>query len=374
MGRVNRRNFISATGAVVAGQALIRTSNAASPNDTIGIGCIGVGSRGSTLLGEILKVKGVEVRAICDINPEHLEKAQNTVVAAGQPKPKGVDSWNKLLEMGEVDAVVSALPCDLHAACYLAVLAAGKDLYGEKPMCLSLKDCDLVIEAAKKSNRIVQLGFQRRSDPRFVETMKQVHGGEIGTLLEGRVLWSNSWGPLYDWFGLRQRSGDWMVEQAVHNWDVMNWANQCRPVRAMGLGRFDQFREKQPERNVHDYYSAVVEYENGVLVNIIHSWVAPNKFNEEYTRLIGSRGGIDFNSGLFSYRPELKKEDHIGFSSQDANINSTFLAVQNFANSVRQRKPAVATVEHGRNAVLACLLVRQAVYSKTVAEVKDIAG
>lgn len=374
MSQITRRSFIGAAGAMAAGQALVRSSNAYSANDSIGIGCIGVGSRGTALLGAMLKVKGLEVRAICDINPDHLERAQNTVVEAGQPKPQGVDQWDKLLAMKEVDAVVSALPCDLHAACYLAVLAAGKDLYGEKPMCLSLKDCDAVIDAAQKSGRIVQLGFQRRSDPRFVETMKQVHDGEIGKLLEGRVLWSNSWGPLYDWFGHRERSGDWMVEQAVHNWDVMNWANQCRPVRAMGLGRFDLFRENQADRDVHDYYSAVVEYENGVIVDIIHSWVAPNKFNEEYSRLIGTRGGIDFNSGVFSYRPEVKKEDRVGFTTTDSNIDSTFLALQNFANSVRKREPAVATVEHGRNAVLACLLVRQAVYSKKAAEVKDILG
>lgn len=374
MNQLDRRRFIGAAGAAAVGQALIRATDAYSASDSIGIGCIGVGSRGTTLLGEIFKVKGLEVRAICDINPDHLQRAQNMAVEAGQSKPKGVEDWNKLLEMKEVDAVVSALPCDLHAACYLAVLTAGKDLYGEKPMCLSLKDCDAVIQKAKESGRIVQLGFQRRSDPRFVETMKQVHGGELGDLLEGRIVWSNSWGPLYDWFGKRERSGDWIVEQAVHNWDVMNWANQCRPVRAMGMGRCDLFREKQTDRNVHDYYSAVVEYENGVFVNIIHSWVAPNKFDDEYTRLIGTRGGIDFNSGVFSYRPELKKEDRVGFTTTDANINSTFLALQNFAHSVRKRETAVATVEHGRNAVLACLLVRQAVYSKNVAEVKDIEG
>ena len=67
--------------------------------------------------------------------------------------------------------------------------------------------------------------------------MKQIHAGEIGELVEGRILWSNAWGPLGDWFGKRARSGDWMVEQAVHNWDVINWACKGLPVRAMGLVR-----------------------------------------------------------------------------------------------------------------------------------------
>ena len=125
-------------------------------------------------------------------------------------------------------------------------------------------------------------------------------------------MWSNAWGPLYGWFGQRERSGDWMVEQAVHNWDVMNWANQSLPVRAVGLGRKGLYAKKQADRSVTDYYSALVEYGNGVIVNIIHSWVAPGQdgaynkaFNDEYTRLIGVDAGIDFNTGTFSYRKEL---------------------------------------------------------------------
>ena len=170
-------------------------------------------------------------------------------------------------------------------------------------------------KAARASKQIVQIGHQRRADPRFIETMRQVHAGEIGPLVEGRILWSNSWGPLLGWFGQRRRSGDWIVEQAVHNWDVLNWAIGGLPVRAAALGRNDLFRDLQPDRDVHDYYSGVVEYPGGVFVNIIHSWVAPTKFNEEYTRLIGTKGGVDFNSGIFSYRPDQKKQDRVGHSA-----------------------------------------------------------
>ena len=368
----NRRDFVlSAAGAVVAGSLMATTARAADANSAVRVGCIGVGNRGSALLKAILGTPNVTVRAICDILPAHLECAEKSVTDAGQPKPEGFADWKKLLESKEIDVVFSALPCDLHAACYLDVIAAGKDLYGEKPMCLTVADCDQVVAATKASKQIVQIGFQRRADPRFIETIKQVHDGEIGDLLEGRILWSNSWGPLYDWFGKRERSGDWMVEQAVHNWDVMNWANNCLPVRAMGLGRDDLYREKQPDRNVHDYYTAVVQYENGAIVNIIHSWVAPGKFNEEFTRLTGTKGGVDFNSGTFSYRPDLKKPDRVGFTAQ-GNLDNTKLSVESFINSVRSRQPAVASVEHGRNAVITCLMVRQAVYSKGVATRADV--
>jgi len=376
---LNRRQFLGASGAVVAGHLLASKLPADSPNDTVGVGFVGVGNRGTALLRNLLPIKNVEVRALCDIKPEHLERAQKLVTGAGQKKPEGTDQWKKLLDLKGIDAVVSALPCDLHAANYLDVIAAGKDLYGEKPMCLTPADCDAVVNAAKKSKQIVQIGFQRRADPRFIETVKQVHDGELGNLVEGRILWSNAWGPLYDWFGKRKRSGDWMVEQAVHNWDVMNWANKCLPVRAMGLGRDNLYRDKQPDRDVHDYYAAVVEYDNGVIVNIVHSWVAPGQggkqpvFNEEYTRLLGTKAGIDFNTGTFSYRKELDKPDRIGHSHK-GNINNTALALEAFINSARTRKPPVATVEHGRDAVLTCLLVRESVYKKKVVTMKELMG
>ena len=276
--------------------------------------------------------------------------------------------------------MVAALPCDLHAACYLDVIAAGKDLYGEKPMCLTPADCEAVVKAANASKQIVQIGFQRRADPRFIEPMKLIHAGELGDIVEGRILWSNAWGPLGDWFGKKGRSGDWMVEQACHNWDVINWACRGLPVRAMGMGRTGLYKAFQPDRDVHDYYSAVVEYENGAIINIMHSWVAPGQngafkkeFNNEYTRLNGVKGGIDFNSGLFSYRKELNVPDKVAHSAKGV-INNTKLGLEAFAASVKDRKPPVATVEHGRDAVLACLLVRVAVYQKKPITMKELRG
>lgn len=346
--------------------------------DKIGVGCIGVGGRGHGLLRTLVGLKGVSVRAVCDTSVENCSQAQKLVNNAQGQTPIAYSNWKELLESKEIDAVVSALPCDLHESCYLDSIAANKDVYGEKPMCLTIAGCNAVVEAAKKSDRIFQVGFQRRADPRFIETMGQIHAGELGELVEGRICWSNAWGPLYGWLGKSERSGDWMVEQAVHNWDVMNWANQCLPVRAIGMGRGGLYRDKQPERDVTDYYSAIVEYANGVIVNILHSWVAPGQsgaynkeFNDEYTRLAGVRAGIDFNSGVFSYRKELNLPDRKGHTHEGA-IDSTQLALQAFLNSVRTREQPVANAEHGRDSVLACLLVREAVRRGTSVTPSDI--
>ena len=368
-----RRTFLTIAGTTLAGPLILKSGVLGQTTGAVNVGFIGVGGRGSSLLNTILKIPGVAVRAVCDINQERLQKAQKIVAEKGQPSPEGFSEWKRLLERKDLEAVVSALPCDLHARCYLDVIAAGKDLYGEKPMCIAVADCDTVVKAANASKQIVQIGFQRRADPRFIETIQQLHQGEIGDLVEGRVTWSNSWGPFFDWFGRRERSGDWMVEQAVHNWDIMNWVNRCRPARAMGLGKDNLFRELQPDRNVHDYYAGVVQYENGVIVNIIHSWIPPTKFGEEYTRLIGTKGGIDFNSGTFSYRPDQKRPDRVGHTAT-GQIDSTLLALEAFVNSVRTRQPSIATVEHGRDAVLTCLLMREAVYKQKAVTLKELLG
>src|SRR5262249_7214217 len=159
------RGFLNATGALVAGHVLAAPSTAAAaPGDEIGIGIIGVGNRGSTLLKHLLAIPGVSLRAVCDNDAAHLERALKAVEAAGQHRPEGTADWKALLDLKGVDAVVSALPCDLHAANYLDVLEAGKDLYGEKPMCLTPGDCDKVVAKANDSKQIVQIGHQRRAD------------------------------------------------------------------------------------------------------------------------------------------------------------------------------------------------------------------
>jgi myo-inositol 2-dehydrogenase/D-chiro-inositol 1-dehydrogenase len=365
MSELNRREFIAAAGATAAASAISAVAHAEG-NDTIGIGMIGIGSRGSVHLGNIVKVPGVKVVALCDNNPDHLKRAVDTANAAGHANIFATPDWKELVARKEVNAVISALPCDLHCAAYLDVIAAGKDLYGEKPMCIKIEDLDKVVAAAKGApKQMVQIGFQRRFDPRFADSMKLIHAGELGRLVEGRIHWSNSWGPLYDWFGKRERSGDWMVEQACHNWDVMNWANQGIPKVAVGLGHDDLFRDKQPDRNVHDYYSAVVQYPNGCIVNIIHSWISPSSFDAEHTRLNGTLGGIEFNAGLISYRPELKKPNLKAYKF-DGPIDQTVMAHAAFINSIKTRTPPAAGVEEGRNAALTCLLVRQAVYTKSV--------
>lgn len=165
-----------------------------------------------------------------------------------------------------------------------------------------------------------------------------------------------------------------MVGQAVHNWDIMNWSNRCLPKRAMGLGMDKFFKDRQPERDVHDYYAGVLEYENGVIVNIIHSWLAPRLLDKGYTQLIGSQGGVDFNTGRFSPRPNLEKPDRAGFSGDAGKIDSTELVFDAFLNAVRTRTAPIAGVKEGREAMLTSLLMREVVYQQRSVTLKELLG
>jgi predicted dehydrogenase len=369
---MNRRYFFQA--AALAG--VTRQAAAQSPlsaNDKIGVAFIGLGNRGSALLKETLSVDQAEIRVLCDLKSDRIAAGKQAVASGGRPDPAAVTDWRSILDRKDVQAVVSALPVNLHARNYLDVIAAGKDLYAEKPLGLTPRECDAVVAAANKSRQIVQVGFQRRADPRVVETVRLVQAGELGQVIEGRILWSigATWGPRLGDFGKRAISGDWMVEQAVHNWDVVNWALRSKPAMAYGIGNDKLFRDLQPDRDVHDYYSGIVQYENGVIVNILHSWIAGTKFHDEYTRLAGTRGMVDFNTGVISYHHLQKKADREAYPG-GANINNTLLGLQAFFNSVRTRRPPVATVEHGRDAVLACLLVRDAVYGRRTVKMAEI--
>src|SRR5450759_590010 len=105
----NRRGFLKVS---VAGSATLL--GAQSPNDAVRVAVIGAGNRGSYLLQNLLKVPGVRVVAVCDIDPQRLQKAVAAVAAAGQPSPEGYAEYRKLLDRKDVDAVVIASPVDLH--------------------------------------------------------------------------------------------------------------------------------------------------------------------------------------------------------------------------------------------------------------------
>lgn len=370
------------------------------PNDTIRFGLIGIGGQGRHDLQRLLKNPNISIKALADPDPVNAQRCVELVKElTGEtievyPEP---DDWKtKLLGRDDIDAVLTATPCYLHGPIHLACFAAGKHFYGEKPMCIEANEADALIEAQKKNPHVkAQIGYQRRATQLYAEGIKRIREGLIGELIDGRGAWNNSWGPIglpsetaekwpgRIWLGRRKYSGDWMLEQACHTWDVFCWAADAMPVAASGYGRRDIFIEMDPKRDVTDYYIAHLEFPNGFYVDFEHSWFCPKtdvrdgKFAGVFERIAGREGGLCLNDGLFMPRKDQVKRngetiklEPVDYRPQEPDHIESALAA--FVRSIRHDEPVICDVTEGRNATYTGLLVREAVEQGRRVEMKEL--
>jgi predicted dehydrogenase len=379
---VNRRRFLgcSATAALAISHGNLADAAGSSDIRPIRLGVIGVGTRGTALLRALLEIEAATVVAVCDTEAKHRQRGQGIVDKARDQRAEAFDDYRRILERADVDAVVAALPCDLHEDVYRATIQAGKHLYAEKPLGISLAACDRLIEAAEQAPQVrFQVGFQRRFNPRFQEGIDLIRAGELGRLVEVRASSSSSNGPMMGqggWLGRRDRSGDWMIEHAVHVWDVLHWLLGSMPIRATGWGRRDLFADKAPGRDVTDHYSVELEWANGLRASFHQSWIAPA--NEDFTgstlRVLGEKGGLDFNSGILTYRDRDPKRRSVQSGPQP----DTRLSLQAFLGSIRTEDASVVvgppSLSDARDATLIGLLVRKAVDERRTVSFEEMTG
>jgi predicted dehydrogenase len=368
----NRRTFLVAGGAAVAAGAAFPSALAAPRGDRIRLGFVGVGGRGTHHLREALSFPDIDVVAVCDIRPEAMAQAQAALGKAGKPKAREYADWRKLLEDKEVDAVISATPPDVHAATYLDTIAAGKDLYAEKPLCVTRQECDAVVAAAERAKCVVQVGFQGRYSVRNRAAIERIHRGDLGEIVEMRSAYLASFGPLRGWQSKRARSGDWAVEQAVHFFDQMNWIFKAVPVSAYGWGRRDIFSAGEPDRDVTDYYSALIRYPGEGIVNWLHSWLCPRGggFDGQRHQVMGRAGAVDMVEGVVRFMARPDAPEALPADPED----STRLAHRAFYDCIRSGDKPFSNVHNGRDSVLASLLVREAVDRRQEVSFKELFG
>jgi len=337
---------------------------------------IGLGNRGTTLLRTALELPGTEIVALCDLESKHRQRGQGIVEKLKKVRPEAIDQPDTVLQRTDIDAVLVALPCDLHADVYLSALQAGKHLYAEKPLGLTIAQCDRLITQAEKSPEVVfHVGFQRRSNPRYKDGVDLIRRGEIGRPLEARATWTSSNGPMngHDgWLGQRERSGDWMMEQAVHVWDLFHWIAGGLPSEAHGWGDRNVFAKLQPGRDVTDYYRVALRWPNGFQASLVHSWVDPadDAFTGVSQRVVGTEGGFDFASGVATFRDRERPRT----SLHPGSLPDTRLAIAAFLGAVRSggtSAPPVSLMD-ARDATLTALLVRRAVDEARLVTMEEI--
>ncbi len=179
MPKSTRRDFIKQ--AVVGTTAFLAypTTRVLGANDRVRVAIIGAGSRGQELLRQALEVSSLQVVAVADVYNRRFDEARKIV-----PGLEIFGDYRRVLDKKDIDGIMVASPLHIHARHFLDTLAAGKDLYSEKTLTWSIPEAEQCLEAAKKSDRVIQIGLQHESEGPFRDAKKWVADGLVGKVTQ----------------------------------------------------------------------------------------------------------------------------------------------------------------------------------------------
>lgn len=364
---MNRRNFV--LGSIGAAGTLAAQSSNDRPIRT---GVIGVGNRGGFGLQMVLQQPGVAVTALCDIKPDRLDKA---ATAAARDKPVTFSDYRRLLDLKDIDAVYIATPCDLHVAMAVAALQAGKHVYCEKPVGIEPRSIGELVRTARESKTVFQVGQQMRSESRLRQTIEKIHEGVAGKVIMVKAQRHSSDdldhnGPSKDWFFNAARSGDVLVEMAVHNLDECNWAIGSHPERAAGFGGTLLWKDDPPGRTNMDGYTLSYDYANGVKLSFTQVFFHPGGMPNggQYTYVYGEQGAVDLSNATF-YPRGRKSTPQVLVEKVEEHRDAHFAA---FFDCIRTGRKSPADITVGATAALTSILGREAIYQKKVMTWQDL--
>ena len=192
---MTRRDFLKQTSALTAGLATLSSvaalGAAKSPNEKVVVAIIGCNNRGMNHISGYLALPNAEIGYVCDVDKRVIDKGIAAVMKKQEKKPKGVQDLRRVLEDPDVDAVSIATPDHWHAPATILACAAGKHVYVEKPGSHNVHESELIVAAARKYKRVVQMGNQRRSWPWVIEAIEALHAGELGRVCFARGWYTN---------------------------------------------------------------------------------------------------------------------------------------------------------------------------------------
>jgi predicted dehydrogenase len=332
-----RRGFLRTTSAAAAGTAALNlVPNAfAGASETIKVGVIGCGGRGSGAAENICEAAGttynIKIHALGDAFEERANNCLESLKNNAKCKDKlsvdrdrtfvGLDAYKKVTDC--CDLVILATPPGFRPQHLEYAVKAGKNIFTEKPVAVDGTGIRKVLaagEEARGKNLAVVAGTQRRHQTGYIEAMKRLHDGAIGDLVTARVFWNqnNIWAiprkdgwkdveyQLRNWYHFTWLCGACIVEQHVHNLDVACWAFRAHPVRCVGMG--GQEVNKGPEfGESYDHFAVDYEFPEGV-----HVLSMARQINgcagdvSEY--LVGTKGRAHFSPGQYRFEgPGLRR-------------------------------------------------------------------
>ena len=218
MENINRRNFMIS---LAATSAIVGKTFAKSPNESINMAVVGLRGRGRAHYSNFFRIPGVTVKAVCDIDGRLFPQAVSDIEEMCGQKPDTYTDIRHLLESKDIDAVSIASPDHWHALHTIWACQAGKDVYVEKPLAYTIDEGRKMVQAARKYDRVVQVGTQHISDPVVREAIQFVQDGKLGEIYMGRIIV----------YGHRTNIGrvkDSPVPEGV-NWDLFLGPAPMRP-------------------------------------------------------------------------------------------------------------------------------------------------
>lgn len=355
---------------------------AAPPADQLVLGVIGAGGRGTLVMTTFQKDAAVRVGAICDVYEPNLEKAASV---AGS-KPKLYRNYKELLADRDVQAVLIATPEHWHAQMVLDALAAGKDVYVEKPLCHTPEEGVKLVEAEKKTNRIIQVGMQRRSYDLYQQgrdlvaahklgTVRMVRswwlnnylGGGVATKLDGPLDWEQWQGPagrrpfdanrFRQWRFYSEYAGGIVVDQGAHVFDgihMLMGAGFPSAVTA-AAGKPHKAGVNQPESVV-----ATAEYPEDFIATFSINYAAMQyrTRNDQMNHLDGDAARMDIGREDLKVFAKGAEDVPVTTAKSERGFgHATDLHVANFLECVRTRRTPTAPM---RVAFQAALVVQLA--------------
>lgn len=317
-GGITRREFAKASAA--AGFAILTAKSgiAATNSDTLRIGLIGCGGRGAGAVLNCLQGNdNVKIVALADMFADRLQSKRKEMENHKSPriKPKvdinddmcftGLDAYKKLLET-DVEMIIHATPPYARPMHITAAVAAGKHIFVEKPVAVDPVGVRMFIEAANKAKEkglSFVTGTQRRHQDAYIETIQKIHDGEIGELLSARAYWNGNlpfchernpeWSDLEyrlrNWYNYIWVCGDNIVEQHIHNLDVINWAMNAHPVKVTASGGRAWKPLEEKYGDLWDNFSCDFEYPSGAhMYSFSRHW--NDSANAVFEEVTGTKG------------------------------------------------------------------------------------
>ncbi|MFO0918673.1 MAG: Gfo/Idh/MocA family oxidoreductase [Planctomycetaceae bacterium] len=338
----NRRDFLkqTAVAGLAAGAAANFSLNSAifaGNDDTIKVGLVGCGGRGTGAAKQACSTSGrMKLTAVADAF-ENNAKSAAEAIQKSLPSEKqdrvavdndhtfwGFDAYEKLINSG-VDLVILATPPGFRPIHFDAAVKASKHVFMEKPVAVDGPGVRMVLAAnkiAKEKKLKVGVGLQRHHQASYLETLKRIKDGAIGDVMAFRAYWNGGgvWDPrlsradaksemeyqMRNWYYYTWLSGDHIVEQHIHNLDVCNWVMDAYPVRCNGMGG-RQVRTDKRYGEIYDHHAVEYEYANGVRLfsqcrHIPNCWNSVSEFAHGTKGKSDLGGVIDNGAGTWKFR------------------------------------------------------------------------